>query len=281
MITLVSGKIGCGKSYYMVGRILEHLENRGIVATNITLKNVEKYKNQIMYISGNSSPTDLPSGDRRGTKNQRKVMIVFDESQSWFGVQQGKIADPRKELWSDWLRHSDKLGQDIFLIAQEWTQIAKWFRILAQRVIFCHHSKNERIISLLPFPFLYTAEKNVNEVENETVGRRAKSIKFTFSLIRKKIYKHYETAETYESEKYESENIYDKMIIAPSSPLPDLAQIFTISFIFFLVFLFLNFRLGISDFEKEKKNMIQKMQEKVTIKRQQRKGFDDIFKKGF
>ncbi|MEM2002312.1 MAG: zonular occludens toxin domain-containing protein [Candidatus Methanomethylicaceae archaeon] len=216
MITIISGRLGCGKSYLAVSMILDHLRRGGIVATNITLRDLPQFSRQIIHIDGNCLPTDLPSGDRRG-HGSRRVMIVIDEALSWFSGMQGPQVDPRKAVWGDWLRHSDKLGQDIFLIAQEWGQIAKWIRVLSQRVWFCHSSKNERFIRHLPFRFLWAVQKNCSEVDAETAVRPAPVISIRLRFLSPLVYRHYDTAETYESDKFVSENVYERITLWPRS----------------------------------------------------------------
>lgn len=217
MITIISGRLGCGKSYLAVKMMQEHLHKGGIVATNIRLKNMsDRLLGRVIHIDGNCHPTDLPSGDRRG-HGKRRVMIVIDEALSWFGIADDHKNDPRKSVWGDWLRHSDKLGQDIFLISQDWAQTVKWIRVLSQRVWFCHNSKNERFIRHLPFKFLYAAEKNTIDVENQIVGLPARAIRTRFYFLSKSVYNCYDTAETFESEKFESENIYERYSICPKS----------------------------------------------------------------
>lgn len=217
MITIISGRLGCGKSYLAVKMMQEHLYKGGIVATNIRLKNMPpRILGRVIHISGDCHPTDLPSGDRRG-HGKRRVMIVIDEALSWFGIADDHTKDYRKAVWADWLRHSDKLGQDIFLISQDWAQTVKWIRVLSQRVWFCHNSKNEKFLRHLPFKFLYAAEKNTIDVENQVVGLPAKPIRTRIYPLSKRVYKCYDTAETFESEKFESENIYERYTIWPKS----------------------------------------------------------------
>lgn len=217
MITIISGRLGCGKSYLAVRMMQEHLYKGGIVATNIRLKNMApRLLARVVHIDGNCLPTDLPSGDRRG-HGKRRVMIVIDEALSWFGIADDPKRDSRKAVWADWLRHSDKLGQDIFLISQDWQQTVKWIRVLSQRVYFCHNSKNERFIRFFPFTFLYAAEKNTIDVENQVAGLPARPIRTRFYFLSKSVYNCYDTAETFESEKFVSENIYERYSICPKS----------------------------------------------------------------
>ena len=236
MITIISGRLGCGKSYLAVRMMQEHLHKGGIVATNIRLKNMsDRLLGRVIHIDGNCRPTDLPSGDRRG-HGKRRVMIVIDEALSWFGILNDPKSDPRKAVWADWLRHSDKLGQDIFLISQDWAQTVKWIRVLSQRVIFCHKSKNERFIRYFPFTFLYAAEKNTNEVENQVSGLPARPVRMRIYFLSKSVYNCYDTAETFESEKFVSDNIYERYSICPPSKDYALLRCCSI-FLFLQVFL--------------------------------------------
>lgn len=211
MISIISGRLGCGKSYLAVEMMLSHLRKGGVVATNIRLVDIGRAQSRVIQIDGDCHPTDLPSGDRRG-HGDRRVMIVIDEALSWFGVSETRV-DPRKQIWADWLRHSDKLGQDIFLICQEWTQTVKWIRILSQRVWFCHNSRNERILRWLPFKFLYAAEKNTVDVEREKSTEPARAVRTRFFRCTSNVYRHYDTAETYGGEQFESKNVYEGIVI--------------------------------------------------------------------
>lgn len=260
MITIISGRLGCGKSYLAVKMMQEHLYRGGIVATNIRLRNMpDRILGRVIHIDGNCHPTELPSGDRRG-HGKRRVMIVIDEALSWFGIADDHKNDPRKVVWGDWLRHSDKLGQDIFLISQDWAQTVKWIRVLSQRVWFCHNSKNEKFIRHLPFKFLYAAEKNTIDVENQVVGLPAKPIRMRFYLLSKRVYSCYDTAETFEGEKFESENIYERFTIWPRSKNIVLVQFCLLSLlvqVLLTAFLFARLSTPIQAKPEKSKNFFQ------------------------
>lgn len=142
MITVVSGKIGRGKSYWMTTRIVRHLISGGVVATNMKIDLDwirETWKRrifswQLVPISAEDDPRKIPRGDFRGESSARRVMVVLDEALNWF-ASQGGAKDDRKATWGEYLRQSDKLGQDVYMVAQNFERAAKWIRELAQIAI--------------------------------------------------------------------------------------------------------------------------------------------------
>lgn len=145
MITVVTGKIGACKSYYMVERMALHLRAGGVVCTNIHLypDRIEQLIGrklrpwQILPLSAADDPAKIPRGDFRG-EGRRRVMVVLDEALNWF-ASSGGPKDERKQTWGEWLRQSDKLGQDVFFVAQNFERSAKWIRELAQVVYYCQN----------------------------------------------------------------------------------------------------------------------------------------------
>lgn len=138
MITVVSGKLGAGKSYHVCKRTIAHLRAGGVVATNmaIDLDAIRRIYHrrvfdwQLLRVSAESDPRRIPRGDFRGA-GRRRVMVVLDEALNWF-ASAVTASDPRRQTWGEWLRQSDKLGQDVFFIAQDFSRAAKWIRELAQ-----------------------------------------------------------------------------------------------------------------------------------------------------
>lgn len=137
MITVVEGAVGAGKTYWVVDQVSKHLRAGGIVATNLQLRLPELRRltgrrlsgGQLLQVSAESSPFDIPRGDLRG-HGGRKVLVVLDEALNWFPS--GKSATDGGSPWPVWLRQSDKLGQDVYFIAQRFDRAAKWLRELAQ-----------------------------------------------------------------------------------------------------------------------------------------------------
>lgn len=154
MITVVSGKVGACKSYYMTTRIVQHLNDGGVVATNMHLfpDRIEKLIGrkllswQIVPLAAADDPRKIPRGDFRG-EGRRRVMVVLDEALNWF-ASKGGAKDDRKETWGEWLRQSDKLGQDVYFIAQNFERAAKWIRELAQVMFYCQNFGQFRFLRL-------------------------------------------------------------------------------------------------------------------------------------
>lgn len=137
MITVVEGAVGAGKTYWVVDQVAKHLRAGGIVATNLELR-LDPLRRltgrrlsggQLLRVSAESSPYEIPRGDLRG-HGGRKVMVVLDEALNWFPS--GRTNEGNANAWPVWLRQSDKLGQDVYFIAQRFDRAAKWLRELAQ-----------------------------------------------------------------------------------------------------------------------------------------------------
>lgn len=141
MITIVSGKLGSGKSHDMVRLMRDHLWRGGCVCTNISLDAAQigkavgrkVFSRQILRLSATDEPTEIPTGDRRG-RGPRRTLVVLDEALNWFQSEGASASDKDglKRRWGEWLRQSDKLGQDVYFIAQNFDRAAKWIRELAQ-----------------------------------------------------------------------------------------------------------------------------------------------------
>lgn len=154
MIYVVTGKVGEGKSYHVFTLIEKHMESGGVVATNMTVDLERMRRNfrrrfqawQLVKVDAASDPRKIPHGDFRGA-GRRKVMVVLDEALNWF-ASQGGSKDERKATWGEWLRQSDKLGQDVYFIAQSFERAAKWIRELAQVALNICNFKNITFLRL-------------------------------------------------------------------------------------------------------------------------------------
>lgn len=228
MITVVQGKLGAGKSYDVVRLCVDHLGIGGVVATNIRLDRDAVSQacsrrlsyGQFLTVSEDSNPREIPIGDRRG-RGRRRVMVVLDEALNWFASSTSK-EDPRKIIWGEWLRQSDKLGQDVFFIAQNFERTAKWIRELAQ---VCRDVSAIRQISLLGlFPLWYLCPplRNCYVVRPYDVHLKQR---LTFELHRysSKIFACYDTSETYGFSATSS--AFDNFVIYPAYKPPVLVPL--------------------------------------------------------
>lgn len=237
MIYVVSGKLGVGKSLHITRLSKDHLNRGGVVATNMTLypdKISSLYHRtlkpwQYIRIDASDDPHKIPRGDFRGSSSSpRRVMVVLDEALNWFASQAG-AKDDRKATWLEWLRQSDKLGQDVYFIAQNFERAAKWIRELAQ---VCLNVTAFKHLTFLRLPIghlpclrdLYGVSRY--DVQNQVC------IGWGLYNYDKRLYQCYKTAELYGFEA--SDNAYVGTVAPP----------FHLPFVPFLIPLFL-FLLGV------------------------------------
>lgn len=167
MITVVSGKVGYGKSFDCVRRFKDHLAGGGCVATNITLdldfmsKAVGRRisPRQVLHVDADTDPKLIPTGDRRG-RGKRRTIVCLDECLNWFQSAVGG-KDSRKQSWSEWLRQSDKLGQDVWFVAQNFERAAKWIRELAAISVEIFPLRDFKVGMIFPIWLLFPPLKNM------------------------------------------------------------------------------------------------------------------------
>lgn len=226
MITVVVGGVGEGKSYWCNKMMIDHLCSGGIVATNMVLhldriaKNFHRRLNPRQYLKVTSSddPRKIPRGDFRGS-GRRRVVVVLDEALNWF-ASSASASDPRRATWGEWLRQSDKLGQDVFFVAQSFERSAKWIRELAQRMILV---KNLRNMTFLRFPVgRWLGFHNLSVVRSIDV-KSEMTTGFECMVLHSAVWDCYRTAELYGFES--AENAYDGLAIFPPAHFPRLVFI--------------------------------------------------------
>lgn len=153
-------------------------------------------------IGAESDPKLIPRGDFRG-HGRRRVLVVLDEALNWF-ASAATARDPRRETWGEWLRQSDKLGQDVYFVAQEFNRSAKWIRELAQvlRSVTCLgkvYVWGVPVLSFLGFERVYSV------VDWDIKSRSRMS--FRLGVYRPRVWRCYNTADTYGFDA--SANAYD------------------------------------------------------------------------
>ena len=207
MITVVSGKLGAGKSLDMVRMMREHLGRGGCVRTNIRLSSASMTRSlgrrvlsaQIGGLSASDNPTTIPTGDRRG-RGKRRTMVVLDEALNWFqsegaGTESADVKE-RRRAWGEWLRQSDKLGQDVYFIAQNFERAAKWIRELAQLSREVIPLRSVRIGWFLPLWWLFPPLRTMYAVLVFDVRSRTRQA-VEFHRYDKSLFQLYDTSETF------------------------------------------------------------------------------------
>lgn len=224
MIFVVTGKLGACKSLHACRLTIEHLRRGGIVATNMHL-NLDKifyhwvYRvrpGQVLPLDISVDPRLIPRGDFRGT-GRRRVMVVLDECLNWFASSESKV-DPRKAVWGEWLRQSDKLGQNVYFIAQEFSRAAKWLRELAQVQIDIRNLGQTMLLGM-PIGEWLRLQNLYMVIKGDVKCRQV--LGWSFALAGPRIWDCYRTAELYGFEA--SGNAYDGLCIPPAYRIPGLS----------------------------------------------------------
>lgn len=204
MVTVVSGKLGSGKSLDCVRLMRDHLASGGCVRTNISLDwrqighavGRRLDPRQIGRLAASDDPTTIPTGDRRG-HGHRRTMVVLDEALNWFQSEgAGAARDERKKAWGEWLRQSDKLGQDVYFIAQNFERAAKWIRELAQVSREIVPLGSVHFLAFVPMWWLFPPMRRAYMVSKRDV-RSGQSIGFEFHRYSKRVWQLYDTSETF------------------------------------------------------------------------------------
>src|SRR5690349_9318508 len=121
--TLVTGKLGAGKSLVCVGKIQDYLMAGRRVATNLDLY-LERLlpsrarKVQCVRLPDKPTAADLEllgSGNDTPDESQNGL-IVLDELGTWLNARQW--GDKERQPVIDWLLHSRKKGWDVMFIVQ-------------------------------------------------------------------------------------------------------------------------------------------------------------------
>lgn len=202
-ITVISGRLGSGKSYDCVRLVRDHLANGGCVRTNIRLDYVQIGKAvgrrlspaQIGTLSADTDPKTIPTGDRRG-RGTRRTIVLLDEALNWFQSEGSASKDTRKAAWGEWLRQSDKLGQDVWFIAQNFERAAKWIRELAQVSRECIPLRSVRFLAFVPMWWLWPPMRHCYMVSKRDV-RSGTNIGYEFHRYSPKVWRLYDTSETF------------------------------------------------------------------------------------
>lgn len=198
MIYVVQGKLGAGKSYFCVDLMIRHLLQGGACVSNIDLdwRRLSSDRHRLLrswqytHVDATSDPFLLPTGDRRG-KGRRRTVVVLDEALNWFASSTAKD-DDRKSTWGEWLRQSDKLGQDVYFIAQNFDRAAKWIRELAHVKVSLYRLSGLRVLGIpifCFFPRLFVAVSSDLQTSSRLATR--------WGMYDDSVYRYYDTSETF------------------------------------------------------------------------------------
>lgn len=181
MIFGVTGLLGGGKSYGSVRDMVAHIRRGGVVASNIDLvlpavaaylhRPLEWVQARFYLIDPDTNPDcwSWPRGDARGV-GLRRVLIVIDEAGEWFSSLDGRDA---VKSFAAWLRQSDKRGQDVYLIVQDVSILAKQGRVLVHRWIYMRDMSKWKVPKFgfrLPPPWRYEFHRFETDTQGNKIG---------------------------------------------------------------------------------------------------------------
>lgn len=143
MIGIYEGKIGGGKTYLAVCRMLAHLAKGGTVFTNVELKldGVKRYlakhhgvelEPDAIRILDESESWDFHKYLRAGS--ELNTLCVIDEAHLWFNARDHAVTAATKRELITFLSQSRKLKVDVILIVQAAENLDAQFRRLAQEI---------------------------------------------------------------------------------------------------------------------------------------------------
>lgn len=144
MISMYEGRIGGGKTYLAVSKIMAHLAKGGTVYTNVELKpdgiraylaknyQVELQPDAINMLD-EAQTWDFHRYLRQGT-NELPTMCVIDEAHLWFNARDHAVTAQTKRALLTFLSQSRKLCVDVVFIVQAVENLDAQFRRLAGEV---------------------------------------------------------------------------------------------------------------------------------------------------
>lgn len=144
MIAIFEGKIGGGKTYLAVSRILAHLAKGGAVFTNIELKldgvaaylakqHGLEFDPSALRILDESESWDFHRYLRSGEEGVN-TLCVIDEAHLWFNARDHAVTAATKRSLITFLSQSRKLRVDVIFIVQSAENLDAQFRRLAQEI---------------------------------------------------------------------------------------------------------------------------------------------------
>lgn len=144
MIAMFEGRIGGGKTYLAVSKIIAHLAKGGTVYTNVELKpeGVRKYLAKFHQVElqadainmlDEAQTWDFHRYLRQGT-NELPTLCVIDEAHLWFNARDHAVTASTKRALLTFLSQSRKLCVDVVFIVQAVENLDAQFRRLAGEV---------------------------------------------------------------------------------------------------------------------------------------------------
>lgn len=199
MIEFYEGKIGGGKTYSAVLRILKYLANGGVVATNINL-NIPQIRKVLEHDHGyelNEKQIIQLSEENvllfhrytpQGTKDL-PTLVIIDEAHLFFNAREWNKAD--KELLT-FITQSRKCFTDIIFITQSLMTVDKQLRLQA---LFVWHFKDLQGLVLPILNFIKYPLPQILQIQFSNDSQLQAPLKRRFVWKRKAVFQCYNSFE--------------------------------------------------------------------------------------
>jgi hypothetical protein len=181
MISLVTGKIGSGKTLYCVGMIIRHIAQGGTVYTNIRLNWVAValiIVQRFRRIAERDQLRELDLAECEKWHDSIEwgspgspVLVVLDEIHLFFNARDWAKTSAIHRPMLSFLSQSRKTDTDVVFIAQVATTLEKQFRVQCEWEYYCRNIKDIHVplFGTLPLNRMLLVQK---DVETDKATRR-------------------------------------------------------------------------------------------------------------
>lgn len=151
MLSLITGKLGSGKSLYAVSLAWKYAaQGRRVVANfpvDFSSRSTKFPRHSVEVLPDLPTSEDLDSLGRGGENERTSGVLIIDEGARWLNSRDWNASDRSKVL--DWLLHSRKKGWDVVLVIQHHNMLDKQVREgLAEMHVICRRFDRVRIAGI-------------------------------------------------------------------------------------------------------------------------------------
>lgn len=186
MISIVTGKLGAGKTLSSVVEMLRHWIAGGTVCTNVIIhwEPVKRYcakRHGVKLLDKQLQTLDLNGEEKNwhtqipfGVPGGLPIMVVLDEVQLFFNARDWATTRESHGSMISFLTQSRKAAVDVRFITQAGATVDKQFRLQCQFEFFIVPSANLvfGFLGSLPFKFYLLVKKDANNGNKLTVEYR-------------------------------------------------------------------------------------------------------------
>lgn len=138
MISIYTGRPGCGKSYHAALDAYNYLANGRVVIANFELfseqvKPIKGVTTGVCYFVANEQITAenligyaLHNHDISDSERGAQALLIIDEAQVLFNARDWK--NPNRAIWCEFFQQHRKFGYEVILVSQDQTFVDKQIR---------------------------------------------------------------------------------------------------------------------------------------------------------